>query len=240
MLGVFDLLNKSWEVYKDRFETLIGIAAIPIVANFLIAIPLIIGGVLTGTFWKSMTLPVIIILSVLAAILGLAWAVFVVIWPAVAMLYAVKDREGNIGLEGAFRKAWPKIGSYLWINLLNGLAVLAGLILVIIPGIIFAVWFVFSNYVLIEEDKKGTGALSRSKELVQGNWFTVFGRIAFMMIASMIIGVVLGMVPILGPLLTNLLLTPFSVVFFYMLYEDLKKESQQLNNKQKSEKLQKS
>lgn len=227
MLGVFDLLNKSWEVYKDRFETIVGIAAIPLVANFLIAIPLIIGSFLTGALWKNMTLPVIVILSVLAVILGLAWIAFVIIWPAVAMLYAIKGREEEIGLEESFRKAWPKIASYFWINLLSGLAVLVGLILVIIPGIIFAVWFVFSNYVLVVEGKKGTSALSRSKELVQGNWLAVFGRIAFMGVVGMVIGGVLGLVPFLGPLLTNLLLTPFSVVFFYMLYEDLKQEPEE-------------
>lgn len=222
MLGVFDLLNKTWEVYKDRLGTLIGIAIIPIAANFLLFIPLALGGILAGSFSDGMSTVTAVIFSSLALLLAMAWIVFVVTWPAVALLYAIKGREEGIGFKESFRRAWDKIASYLWVNFLVGLAVLGGLILLIIPGIIFAVWFTLASYVLVAENKKGTSALSRSKELVQGNWWAVLGRIAFMGLIGMIAGMVIGWIPIIGPLATNVLLTPFSVVFFYLLYEDLK------------------
>ena len=217
------MLNKSWELYKDKFETLIGIAAIPIVANFLILLPLVVGGVLSGAFLRGVgiTNAVKIMIAVPLALLAIAWVVLVTLWPAVAMIYAVKE---EIGFKKSFKKAWPKIGSYFWVNLLSGLAVTIGMILLIIPGIIFAVWFVLANYALIVEGKKGSNALSRSKELVKGNWWSVFGRILFMGLIGIVVGAVLGAVPLIGPLASNLLLTPFSIVYFFMLYKDLKEE----------------
>lgn len=227
MLGVFDLFKKAWEIYQDRFGTLIGIAAIPIVANLLLFIPLVLGGVLTGVFWKGagITNLVKILIAVPLLLLAVVWVVLVTLWPAVAMLYAVKDRKEEIGFKQCFGRAWSKIASYLWIGILSGVAVTLGFILLIVPGIIFLVWFSLASYVLVVEDKKGTSALSRSKELVQGNWWDVLGRIAFMSLVAIIFSLAMGFIPIVGLMAANLLLTPFSVVFFFMLYEDLKEES---------------
>jgi len=60
-----------------------------------------------------------------------------------------------------------------------GLVTIIGLILLIIPGIIFAIWYAFAVYINIIEtkDNKGWDALKRSKELVAGRWGATFWRI---------------------------------------------------------------
>jgi len=69
----------------------------------------------------------------------------------------------------------PLIGT----NLLTGLIVLVGFILFIIPGIILAVRYVFTQYIVIEENLSGLAALKRSQELVKGKFWKVLGYSIF-------------------------------------------------------------
>jgi hypothetical protein len=51
-----------------------------------------------------------------------------------------------------------------------------GGMLLIIPGIIFAFWYLFFLYAIIFEEKKTISGLSRSKELVVGRFWSIFWR----------------------------------------------------------------
>lgn len=75
--------------------------------------------------------------------------------------------------QGA-RLIWPALLS----SILVGLAVLGGFILLVIPGIIFAIWFAFTAYAVALDEKKGVHALRASHELVRGRWWQVFWRLA--------------------------------------------------------------
>ena len=54
-----------------------------------------------------------------------------------------------------------------------------GLFLLIIPGILFAIWYLFAQMIVVLEDVQGTGALGRSKSYVKGNTRAVFLRLMF-------------------------------------------------------------
>ena len=102
---------------------------------------------------------------------------------------------------------------------LSGLAVLGGFILFIIPGIIFAIWFCMSQYVFISEGIVGKKVLSRSKQLVSGNWWGVLGR---SFIAGLIMMVIFW-VPFIGSIVNSFFTAPFFVIYVYLMYEDLKR-----------------
>ena len=65
----------------------------------------------------------------------------------------------------------------IYTSVMAGLIVALGFLLLVIPGIIFLVWYQFSMSVLVVEEKKGVPALKASKDLVTGRWFSVFWRI---------------------------------------------------------------
>ncbi len=75
------------------------------------------------------------------------------------------------------------------------LAVFGGMILLIIPGILFALWFGLSQHVVVLEDLSGTAALGRSKVLVRPNLgtFLVLGIIVFFI--AFLLGMGAGLVP---------------------------------------------
>ena len=53
------------------------------------------------------------------------------------------------------------------------LVILGGSVL-LIPGIIFAVWFVFTSPIVILERMTYTRAMRRSRQLVKGHWWRIF------------------------------------------------------------------
>src|SRR3989339_248756 len=119
-----------------------------------------------------------LILFLFLILFGLIFFVVLIIaglWSQIALLCAIKEREQDIGIKEAFRMGWHKIISYYWVSILSTFMVLGAFLLFFVPGIILAIWFSLALYILIAEDKKGMNAFFRSKQLVSGKWWTVFG-----------------------------------------------------------------
>jgi uncharacterized membrane protein len=69
---------------------------------------------------------------------------------------------------------YPKFISYLVASILYGLIVLAGLILLIIPGIYLAIKFQYYTYLIIDKNLGPVEALKESSRLTQGNIWNLF------------------------------------------------------------------
>jgi hypothetical protein len=94
-----------------------------------------------------------------------------------AVIYAVAERylDRAVTAGQALKKGLTKIAPLIWTAILLYLAVLGGLILLIIPGILFALWFGLSQHVVVLENINGGKALSRSKTLVRPYLGTFLG-----------------------------------------------------------------
>lgn len=92
-----------------------------------------------------------------------------------AVIYAVSrcylNEEVTIG--DAYSHANKILLSLLGTWILMTLAIMGGFILLIIPGIIFSIWFCLSSHTVVIERESGQAALSRSKKLVKGSMGTV-------------------------------------------------------------------
>ena len=104
-----------------------------------------------------------------------------------------------------------------------------GLILLIIPGIIFMVWYYFSSYVNVLEVNKNNGleALTSSKELVKGRWFKTLWRLiapylAIYLPVTILELIVVGILYVILSALNadeNLyfyIVTPFNIIFNFV------------------------
>jgi len=154
--------------------------------------------------------------------------VFLQTWITASLIYLIKEREQKIGIKKSLKKGWSVLLSFIWIGFLVGLCVFGGSLLFIIPGIIFTVWFAFSEYVLIDKGIKGSKALSRSKELVKG----FFGGVLWRLFVIAAIGIIVGFlqesieqtaVNVIIGLITTFFLTPFATIYSFLLYENLKR-----------------
>jgi hypothetical protein len=98
------------------------------------------------------------------------------------------ERTGEFPPFGeVWPKVTPKIGALFVTSLLAGLGILGGFILLVIPGLILATWWFVASPIVMLEDKSGTSALGRSRELVRGNGWTVFG---LFIVVSILVGIV--------------------------------------------------
>lgn len=142
-----------------------------------------------------------------------------------AMTYAIAETYlGRKVTPGeALRRGLGKIGPLIWTGILMGAAIMGGLILLIIPGILCMLWFGLAQYVVILEDKSGGAALSRSKKLVQSNMgtFLILGFVVAI-IAGMLGGIanVIPQVHIKSAveILINSVVTMFSMAAFVVFY----------------------
>ena len=79
--------------------------------------------------------------------------------------------------QESYRFGFKRLGSVILVSLLVGLAVAGGLILLVIPGLIFLIFLSVSVPVLIVENRRGRAALSRSWNLVKGHFWHAVGVI---------------------------------------------------------------
>ena len=214
LISMIDLFKKSFEMYQQRFWIFIKLMAVNILIflSFFFIIPIIILIFLFGkTYWSIILLILLTMFVIVDIVIGLL--------VQISLIFAIRERESGISVKESLLKAWLMFNSYCWVCFLAGLYILGGFMLLIVPGIIFSIWFTFSAYVLIVEGKKGKLALMESKRLVKGYWWQIFWRFLVIGLAEAVI----SYVPFFGPLINLFLITPFAVVYSYLIYEDLKR-----------------
>ncbi len=233
--GIGDLLKRSWQVYKEKFWRLVGIMVMGImvigmlvcflvfILPFVIVAVFGVGGKILGGQWAigRVFIFFIFLLAFLLSLIALMGVLLIVLFIKASLIFAIKEKD--IGIGKALKLGWSKTLSLLWVDLLTRLAITGGSFLFIIPGIIFSVWFKFADYVLVVENLKGPKALSKSKFLVQGYWWNVFGKMFVLSILAGIVMLVLSFIPLIGVLIALVTIFPFSRVFYFLLYQDLKR-----------------
>ncbi|MEP6972677.1 MAG: hypothetical protein ABI869_00875, partial [Actinomycetota bacterium] len=138
--------------------------------------------------------------------------------------------------QESYRYGFKRLGSVILVSLLVGLAVAGGLILLVIPGIIFLIFLSVSVPVLIVENRRGTAAMSRSWNLVKGHFWHAFGVI---IVAAIITGVISGIIGSIGgsawalrwvfTAIAQILTAPFTALVSVLLYLDLRARKESLS-----------
>ena len=212
------LIKESFEIYKQKIKSILklmiifwGLSIIFGILTSLMSPESIIenGGYLALLFVLCLCLFIIFLYSLITFSF---------------ILLAVKPVETK--LEEIFQDAWEKLWQYILIVLLVGFFTFLSFLLLFIPGIIVGVYFMFCSYILVIEGGKGIDVLKRSWALVKGNWWKVFGRIVLLNIVVMIIFSILSSVNDLLGSLFQYLCIPFSVIFMYLIYLELKKSKE--------------
>lgn len=163
---------------------------------------------------------------------GMIFLIFLLILESIVLLIAIKKKieSKKFLIKSCFKEGILKFFSYLWVNILVFLAFLGGLILLIIPGVIFYIWFVFAALLVIFEDLKGRAALKRSYELTKGYFWKILGNLT---LTAFIVGLGTGILGVLGNIsfwffqpifsLTQSIIIVLFLVFLVFLYFEIKK-----------------
>lgn len=225
MRSPLTLLSDAWMLFSKHAVLLIGIYLIPTILLVLYAFFI--------ALFSSPDLDPVLRQAALPFNLVLTFMLIVVsILAGIALIRAVSSPESTT-LVSAYKFGLENILSYIWIALLTGVTVMVGFMLLVIPGILFLVWFAFVYYILVLEGIKGIDAMKASKAYVKGYWWPIFGRMVLLMVLLVLVSKVLGMLAdlIFGggkPLIEiiesalGVVLVPFSIAYMYLLYTDIK------------------
>lgn len=194
-MSVGDILDRGLKLFFHRFGTFYGIM-------FLVLLPS-----LAYTMYVSLdtsALPVDQDPDALGSYLGslfaglLAVACISIIFTPIgtaAMLHVIaQEFLGNrVGFGSALKFGLNRFGSVLLVSIMVGLVTALGYMMLVIPGIIFSIWYIFAQQVVVVERFKGGTALARSKDLTLGYRWKIFQVAILLGIIQVLAGVLIGM-----------------------------------------------
>jgi hypothetical protein len=126
-------------------------------------------------------------------VVGLAAAVIGTTWLQGAFVYAVQDaRDGTLdsSLREVFARVSPAILPLLVAGLLAGIAIGIGFVLLVVPGLyLLTIWAVIAPVIVLER-AAALDSFGRSRELVRGYGWTVFGIVV---ITGLLSGIASGL-----------------------------------------------
>lgn len=93
---------------------------------------------------------------------------------------------------GALRKGFSRWGSSVGTSIVSGFILLGLFLLLIVPGIIWSVYYTFGIYVVALRNIGGKPALDYSKKLVVGQWWRVLGMVIIIAIGDIIASAVIN------------------------------------------------
>jgi hypothetical protein len=248
LTGTWDLVKKSWELFKANWKkyvvyqliALIGLI-VPIIAlvvvffkenlNELSSYVSVSGDIdpekaleiAKNFFTNPAILLLMVLIFVISSVINLGYSKYI---------YQKFLGKDEVSIKESLGFAIDNFFPYLFASILVGLSVFGGLLLLVIPGLIFAVWFIFFTVVFIGEDLRGTAALKRSKDLVKGYFWPVAGRIFLFFSSTTIIDNILTKISEKSDALSILIMpvqivfsfvvSVIGIVFIYQIYSELK------------------
>jgi hypothetical protein len=156
------VIREAWELYKAHWRHLL-----PISLTVYVSVA-IIGALLTAALtWLG---------ALIAALISLV-ALFFVQGALATAVDDIRDGRADLSLGGTFSRVRPQLGSIVVAGVLAGIGIFLGLLLLIVPGLVLMTWWVLIIPVVALERTGAGEAFGRSRELVRGNGWNVFGVI---------------------------------------------------------------
>ena len=161
--SIGDAVGFGWETTKNNLGFLI-------LAVLILWIVSAIPGGLQSPFYMSTGAAAVagIIFSLLSIVVG----VFV---NMAQIRIGLRFCSGETADFEDLYNEYPKFVDMLIGMILYGLIILAGFILLIIPGIYWAIRYHYVGYLIIDQNMKPVAALKRSGELTRGVWWHLLG-----------------------------------------------------------------
>ncbi|MGI8606978.1 MAG: glycerophosphoryl diester phosphodiesterase membrane domain-containing protein [Gaiellaceae bacterium] len=209
------ILGEAWGLYKAHWRHLLPIAFVVylVLSLFTLLLGLLLGWVgaiagafvsLAGTFWLQGAL--------------------------VVAIEDVRDGRPDLSISETLSRVRPRMNALAIGGILASIGITIGFILLIVPGLVLLTWWLFIVPVIMLEGRSATESFGRSRELVRGNGWNVFGLIVLTIVILILAGIVLAIVLSFLPdefgqyassVVSNTLLSPFVAAAWTLAYYHL-------------------
>ncbi len=112
---------------------------------------------------------------------------------ATAKLVESSLRGEPMTWQAALRHALSRWGAVVWTGILGSLIVIGMYLLLIIPGIIWSLYYALVVYVVALRGLSGKRALDCSKAIVKGQWWRVFGYLFVIQLLNFVAAIVVSL-----------------------------------------------
>ncbi len=160
-LEVGEVIRSVFDIYVDQASVLMPAAAVVFVIAGLLRGVLVAAGPATALLGELISL-----------VAGTLFTGMVV-----ELVADVQDGRRDATASQLLRAVTPVLGQLIVVGIIAGVGIVVGFILLIVPGLILlTIWSVAAPVVVLEHPG-ARAALRRSRELVKGNGWSVFGVI---------------------------------------------------------------
>jgi hypothetical protein len=208
-VSIGSVLGEAWSLYK-RFLWQFFLTAFVV----FLALDLISGlagqaardSLAAGIFWG--------VIAIVLGVVGYFW----VQGALVERVRDVRDGRADKTVAETYRAVQPRVPALIVAGILAGIAIAIGFILLIVPGLfLLTIWSMIAVVIVLEGRSAGE-SFRRSREIVRGNGWSVFGLIIvtflIIVIASTVIGLIFAPLPdFLGAWLSSLIAHSLTVPF---------------------------
>lgn len=232
--GPIALLKEAWGLFVLRWKTVLGVylSGILLFAALAIFFVLIFGLGAVSLFALNQLNATSI---VIAAVVILAVVVVMIVagaWWQSALILSYVGSEKKLTFSECFKQAKGFIVPLILTGLLSAFIIVGGYFVFFLPGILFAIWFTFAQFVVIDQKTKNFTALQTSRELFRGRFFKVIWRMIAVYLPFIILGILFGSTgnsenaqasnSIVN--LASFVVSPFLGMYSYVLYKHLKSQ----------------
>jgi hypothetical protein len=205
------VLGEAWSMYKAHARHLLAIALVIYVVAAVLAALLSLAGVIG---------------SLLGSIVELV-AAFLLQATLIKAVQDVRDGRADLSIQETVSAATPFIGPVALASILAGIAITIGLILIIVPGLwLITIWAVIIPVIVIERSG-AMASFGRSRQLVRGHGWHVFGTLVLVFIIMIVVNIILGAIFLALPLalrdglstvISGTLIAPFLALVVTLIY----------------------
>jgi hypothetical protein len=217
-MTVGGVLDEAWQLYRRFFGRFVVTAAL--LFAVLALIPALIGRTEVDDLFEALAW---LTVALIVGIIGSLWVQAAL----VELVRDVRDGRADRSVLETYRAVAPRLGAVVVTGIIAGIAIGIGLLLFIVPGLILlTIWAMLIPAIVIEGCSV-TQSFGRSREIVRGHGWSVFGLVVVtILISAVVSGVVGGLAAALpdllaawvGPVVSNSLTAPFTAAVLTTAY----------------------
>jgi hypothetical protein len=213
-IDVGAVINRVFGIYVDQAPVLMPAAAVVFVITGVLSTVLRTGGAGLG-----------LLAELISLVAGMLFTGMVV-----GLVADVQDGKRDSSPGQLLSAVTPVLGQLIAVALVAGIGILIGFVLIIVPGLVLLTMWAVAAPVVVVEHPGGIRALGRSRELVSGNGWQVFGVIVVLDILVVIVALILEVaadsagtgVGIVVTVIVGVLAAPIPALASAVLYFDLR------------------
>jgi hypothetical protein len=214
-LDTAGVLERVFDVYRQQFGVIIP-------AALVVFLPV---AVVAALALSEGSLLLALVASIISFV-GTFWFQGVV----VEAVRDIQDGRRDFTVGQLFESVRPVLAPLIGIGVLAGLGIAVGFVLLIVPGLILLTWWAVIAPVIVIERGRAMDAFGRSRELVRGNGWPVFGVIVFLFFVNLVVTQIIRAIAgdsfaggLIASLISNVLVAPLSAIAAAVIYLSLRR-----------------